>query len=98
MKRYDAIELIVETPSVHGVFETPIESTRTVLCEVRSVTRNEVYQAMAVGVNASIVFVLSLAEDYNDEKECLYKGKRYRVIRTYVADDGIELTCEVLNG
>ena len=98
MKRYDAIQLIAETPSVHGVFEDPIEETRTVLCEVRSVTRNEVYQAMAVGVNASIVFVLSLAEDYNDEKECLYKGKRYRVIRTYVADDGIELTCEVLNG
>jgi len=98
MKRYDEIQLILETPSVHGVFEEPIEETRTVLCEVRSVTRNEVYQAMAVGVNASIVFVLSLAEDYNDEKECLYKGKRYRVIRTYVADDGIELTCEVLNG
>lgn len=98
MKRYDAIQLIEETPSVHGVFETPIEETRTVLCEVRSVTRNEVYQAMAVGVNASIVFVLSISEDYNDEKELLYKGKRYRVIRTYVADDGIELTCEVLNG
>lgn len=98
MKRYDAIQLIAETPSVHGVFETPIEETRTVLCEVRSVTRNEVYQAMAVGVNASIVFVLAIAEDYNDEKELLYKGKRYRVIRTYVADDGIELTCEVLNG
>ena len=98
MKRYDVIDLVRENQTVHGVYETPEESLHRVFCEVRSVTRSEVYQALAVGVNASIVFVLSLAEDYNGEKECVYKNVRYRIIRTYMSDDGIELTCEVQNG
>lgn len=98
MKRYDVVTLITESNTVHGVFDEPTETTREVFCEVRSVGRNEVYQAMAVGINVSIVFVLSIAEDYQNEKELIYKNVRYRVIRTYVSDDGIELTCEVFNG
>lgn len=98
MKRYDVITLITEASTVHGVFDEPTETTRDVFCEVRSVGRNEVYQAMAVGINVSIVFVLTLAEDYQNEKELIYNNVRYRIVRTYVSDDGIELTCEVLNG
>lgn len=98
MKRYDVAELIAETPKVHGVFEPPIESTREVFCEVRSVSRSEVYQGMAVGVTPTVIFVLSIDEDYQNEKELIYHGERYRVIRTYIADDGIELTCEVTHG
>lgn len=97
MKRYDVISLVKETPGVHGKFEEAEESTRQVYCEIKSVTRNEVYQAMAIGKNASIVFVLTLADDYEGEKIVVYKDVRYRVIRTYISDDGIELTCEVLN-
>ena len=97
MKRYDVVTLITEADTVHGVFEAPTETTRDVFCEVRSVGRNEVYQALAVGINVSIVFVLAIAEDYQNEKELIYNNVRYRIVRTYVSDDGIELTCEVLN-
>lgn len=98
MKRYDVINLITESDSEHGVFENVTETPRQVFCEVRSVGRTEVYQAMAVGVNVSIVFVLSVDADYQGEKELTYNNVRYRVVRTYVHDDEIELTCEVKNG
>lgn len=97
MKRYDVIKLISEASRERGVFDTPTETDRTVFCEVRSVGRDEFYRANAVGINVSIVFVLSLDAEYENEKFADYKGTRYRVVRTYVSDDGIELTCEVWN-
>lgn len=98
MKRYDVIDLISEQDRERGVFDTPTEDTRTVFCEVKSVGRNEFYQANAVGITVSIVFVLSLDCEYENEKFVEYHEQRYRVVRTYISDDGIELTCEVWNG
>lgn len=95
MKRYDVIELISEAPAVHGVFEQPVQETRQVFCEVRSVSRSEWYSAQAQNIQADIVFVLTVDADYENEKELLFHEKKYRVIRTYINDDGIELTCEL---
>lgn len=94
MKRYDVIDLINEAPSVHGVFENPIQETHRVYVEVRSVSRSEWYSASAQNIQADIVFVLTVDADYNAEKELYYHDEKYRVIRTYISDDGIELTCE----
>lgn len=94
MKRYDVLELIEEAPSVHGVFEEPVQNTRQVFCEVRSVSRSEWYSAQAQNIQADIVFALTVEADYQGEKELYYHDLKYRVIRTYVSDDGIELTCE----
>lgn len=94
MKRYDVIDLIVEAPSVHGVFEDPVQETRRVFVEVQSVSRSEWYSANAQNIQADIVFGLTVDADYQGEKELIYHGIKYRVIRTYISDDGIELTCE----
>lgn len=98
MKRYSVLELISESEPVRGVFDVTTESNRTAFCEVRSVSRSETYQAMSVGVDVSVTFVLAVDAEYAGEKEILFEGRRYRVVRTYVSDDGIELTCEVRNG
>lgn len=95
MKRYDVVDLIIETPTVHGVFEDAIQETRTVFVEVRSVARSEWYAANAQNISADIVFVLTVDADYQNEKELIYHDQKYRVIRTYISDDGIELTCEL---
>lgn len=97
MRRYDVINLINESDKVHGVFSTSTETTAQVYCEVKSVNRNEAYQSRAIGMNASVVFVLTCDADYSGQKELTWNDVRYRVIRTYVTDDGIELTCEVKN-
>lgn len=95
MKRYDVVDLISEAPGVHGVFEDPVQSTHQVFVEVRSVSRSEWYAAQAQNIQADIVFVLTVDADYNGEKELIFHDQKYRVIRTYMSDDGIELTCEL---
>ena len=95
MKRYDTLDLITETAAAHGVHEAVTEAARTVMCEVRSVTRAEFYNALNAGVQPEYVFVLALAEDYQGERVARYHGQKLRIIRTYVTeDDGIEITCE----
>ena len=95
MKRYDTIKLIGATPVARGVFASSTPTVREVFCEIRSVNRNELYQARAIGLDPTFVFALAIAEDYQGEKELEFSGVRYSVIRTYVMDDGIEITAEV---
>lgn len=90
----DELTLIAEDPEAHGVFEKPTLTERTVLVLVRSVGMTEKYQAMANGLNPSLVFILRDAEDYQDEKIVRYRGRSMRVIRTYITGRSIELTCE----
>lgn len=95
MKRYDVIDLITEAPTAHGVHVQREKTYRQVMCEVRSVSRNEYYTALNSGFTPNYVFVLTLAEDYQDERYLRFHGKTYKVVRTYMTeDDGIEITAE----
>ena len=95
MVRADVIGLVTETRSAHGVHEAITESVRDVYAEIRSVSRSEYYTALNAGVQPSIVFKLALDADYQDEKFLRFRGKRYRVVRTYLTNDGgIEITAE----
>ncbi len=55
---------------------------RSVLCDVKSVARSEFYQAAAQGLRAEMVFVVN-KYDYQGEKEVVFEGKRYSVLRAY---------------
>ncbi len=90
----DVLTLIAEDPKAHGVTDKPKETGRTVYCTVRSVGMNEAYQAMANGLQPQFVFSLSDYADYDGEKICEYNGTRYRILRTYRRNQGIELTVE----
>lgn len=94
MVRATAIKLIAEDPGVHGVFDAPNETANEVPCTFRSVGMNETYAAKSAQLEPSIVFQLALAEDYAGEKIVEWNGSRYRVLRTWMQGDGIELTCE----
>ncbi len=90
----DVLTLISENPAAHGVFETVTETSRQVYCSVRTVGMTEAYTAMSHGLHPEFVFTLSDWSDYEGEKLCEYHGVRYRIIRTYRANQGIELTVE----
>lgn len=94
MIKYGILTLIGESPAAHGIFDAPSEIRRTVFCEVSSVGRNEFYQAMKNDLKPSFVFVLADEAEYKGEKICEYEGTRYRIIRTYVDRQRIELTVE----
>ena len=94
MVRADVIELISETPGAHGIFDAPEETKQKTYCTVRSVGMREYYQAKAAGLEPEIVFNLTDADDYGGEKIVEWNGDRYRVVRTWLQGDGIDLTCE----
>jgi SPP1 family predicted phage head-tail adaptor len=95
MVRADVIGLVTEVNSAHGVHETITESVREVLAEIRSVSRSEYYNALNAGVQPELVFKLALDADYQDEHFLRYGGKKYRIVRTYLTNDGgIEITAE----
>lgn len=93
MVRADVIALVSETPGAHGVFDKPEENRNVVPCTVRSVGYSEYYAARSSGIEPSVVFALALAEDYAGEKVVEWNGVRYRVVRTWMQGDGIEITC-----
>ena len=94
MIRQDVIYLITEYPRAHGIFEKPAEDRRRVFCEVRSIGMNEFYRAMEQDLHPDLVFTLAHYDEYHSEKVCEYHGRRYRIIRTYVDRQRIELVVE----
>lgn len=90
----DVIYLIEENPEAHGIFEAHQETQRMVYAEIRSVTMSETYRAMENNIRPEYVFVLADYAEYNGEKIAIWNGKRYAIVRTYVANEKIELTVE----
>lgn len=74
--------------------QIPEEVKTDLYCDLKSVGRNEYYNAASQGLKPEIIFVIHNYE-YNGEREILFEKNRYKVIRTYSKDfEEIELTCE----
>lgn len=98
MYRSAVITLIAETPGVRGVFDDKTETTRDLVCTVRSVGMQESYIARGQGLAPEYVFELTQDFEYQGEKRLRYKGIEFRIIRTYVTDTNtIEITAERSN-
>lgn len=73
---------------------------RDVMCQRRSVSRSEFYQAAQAGLSPTYVFVLSHFTDYMKEPEVGYtdefgEDKVYTIIRAYRPPDSDELELTV---
>jgi SPP1 family predicted phage head-tail adaptor len=74
------------------------ETRKTVLCNVKSVGRNEFYSAATTGLRPSIVFVIH-GYEYEGEGKVEFEGVKYNVIRTYSTNfEEVELICEKVTG
>lgn len=93
------LTLIAKTYTTDSIGQPTIaETTRDVICELRSVSGTEFSQARQNGINPQYVFILSMF-DYKREQEVEFEGVRYSIYRTYIADDNtIELYAEVQTG
>lgn len=99
MDRSTPINLISVTwqPDVYGI-QQPTEHSRMVFANVRSVTRDEFFNAGRNGLNPEYSFVVFFG-DYAGEKIVEYNGMRYTIYRTYQArNDLIELYVERREG
>lgn len=73
---------------------TRVETSREVLCGVRSIGMKEFYSANSTDFRPELKLVLADYLDYNDETLAKYNGVMYRILRTYRAGQELELTLE----
>ena len=100
---FDYELILIQTEEGENELGDPIiiRTEKPVLCDVLSVGRNEHYQAASHGLKPELVFVVS-RWDYEGEKEVVFEGKNYTVLRTYepkkskgLGDfETMELVCE----
>ena len=51
-----------------------------------------------MGLSPELRFVIRIAEDYRNERRLRYRGVEYKIVRTYMSGDGIELYAERMTG
>lgn len=99
---YDnVIKLVKESSKTNEYGDMVAEKTeRTVFAELRSIGQSEFYQAQAVGLKPEIKFVLADYLDYQGEDILKYqayneaKENEYTIIRTYRANNQLEMICK----
>lgn len=96
-----AIVLVSEEKTVNAYGDIEIaETERNVFAELKSIGQSEFYQAQAVGLKPEIKFVLPDYLEYRDEKKLKFKDfneeaeQEYTVLRTYRANNQLELVCK----
>lgn len=94
MIRADVITLVAESPAAHGVFEAVTDAELEVFAEIRSVSRAEAYAAKSAGLEPEYIFRLTDYGDYNGQRKVVWNSQDWRVIRTYVDGQAIELTVQ----
>lgn len=94
----DVIRLLSFTFTTDG-YGNQLEnvSERQVFCRVRSISRNEFYQAAQTDLHPEYVFILSHYRDYEGETELKYTDwtgmeRRLNILRTYrMESDELEI-------
>lgn len=96
----DVLKLLSEqyVKNEYGV-DKPVPQEKEVLCQVHSVTRNEVFEGGRNGLSPVFMFTIFAAE-YSGEAVCEYRGDVYSIYRTYIkpGSDYIELYVERKGG
>ena len=82
MRMLTSCELIAFSPDAHGVWDTPTEKTRKVKVQEMSLTQAEVYQAGGEGLSPDAKLLIPYDRDYKGERELIYRGERWKVLRS----------------
>lgn len=99
MDRSSVCQLVTTTYSqnAYGV-QVPVEATRSVFCNIQSVTANEFFQGGQNGLKPEYR-VTMFKYDYLGEPEVILNNVRYTIYRTYEGrDDTLELYVERRKG
>lgn len=92
----EVIQFITTTVSTTVNSQGDFPKTRTgrqVFAGVKSIGTKEFYEAATVGMKPEMKFVIQDYLDYNGEKELVFNGYRYPIIRTYKTQENqLEIT------
>ena len=82
MRMMMSIELIGFNPDAHEVGTGPVETRRRVKCQELSLTQADIYQSGGEGLNPEAKLLIPYDRDYRGERELIYRGERWKVIRS----------------
>ena len=100
MRMMTSCVLISFSPDAHEVGTAATETNRKVKAQEMSLTQAEVYQSGGDGLNPEAKLLIPYDRDYKGERELIYRGERWRVIRTdpYKEYNGVILLIRRVNG
>lgn len=96
MATYDHELILIQRSYVEDDIgnQVPVETRMPILCDVRSIGRNEFYNAAVANLRPEMTFLVH-AFEYNGERKVEFNGQQYSVLRTYAdGTEEVELTCE----
>ena len=82
MRMMTSCELISFSPDAHEAGTPVTEPTRTVKVQELSLTQADVYQSGGEGLSPEAKLLIPFDKDYRGERELIYRGERWRVLRT----------------
>ena len=82
MRMMTSVELISFRPDAHEVGTDPVETVRKVKAQELSLTQADIYQAGGEGLSPEAKILIPYDKDYKGERELVYRGERWRVIRS----------------
>ena len=82
MRMLTSCQLIAFSPDAHEVGTAAEEAKRTVKCQELSLTQADIYQSGGEGLSPEAKLLIPYDRDYHGERELIYRGERWAVIRT----------------
>lgn len=82
MRMMTSCVLISFSPDAHEVGSDPVSTRRTVKCQELSLTQADIYQAGGEGLSPEAKLLIPYDRDYKGERELIYKGERWKVLRS----------------
>lgn len=83
-----------DTTNDSGTAVSEVVLEREVFCRIKSIGMKESYEAMGKGHRPEIKAVLSDSYDYDGERQAVYDGVIYNILRTFRSGISLELTLE----
>ena len=82
MRMLTTAKLISFRPDAHEAGEDPVETRRKVAVQELTLTQAEVYQAGGEGLQPDAKILIPYDRDYKGERELVYRGERWKVLRS----------------
>ena len=81
MRMLTSCELIAFDPDAHEVGTAVTDTRRTVKVQELSLSQADIYQSGGEGLSPEAKLLIPYDKDYDGERELIYKGDRWRIIR-----------------
>lgn len=82
MRMLIGCELIKFDPDAHEAGTPVTETKRKVKAQELSLTQADIYQAGGEGLSPEAKLLIPYDKDYNGERELIYRGERWKVLRS----------------